>query len=95
MKTLKQIAKDHPALTFQNVGYEYINKKQLSKADIDAITEIETILKGKIDGFSRFNNFRIRKDGGMDVRLQYYWDHSFCGVGYFPIDEIDAEETEG
>jgi len=93
-KTLKQLSKKYPKLTFQNEGYEYIKKSDLSQSDLDAIDEISEILKSKVEGFVKFFNFKERKDGSLVVRLDYQWDKSFTGVGYFPIDDIDKEPAK-
>ena len=42
---LLDIFKNNPSLTFQNEGYEYIDKKKLTDDDIAKISEIEKILK--------------------------------------------------
>ena len=94
VRSLAQIAAEHPALIFQNEGYQYIHKKDQTPEDQKAWNEVELILKTKVRGFSKFNNFIIRKDGSMDVRIQYAWDESFTGVGYFDVKEIDTY-TEG
>jgi len=93
-KTLKQLSEKHPKLTFQNDGYQYIKKSDLSQSDLDAIDEISEILKSKVEGFVKFFNFKLREDGSLVVRLDYRWDASFVGVGYFPIDDIDKEPVE-
>ena len=92
---LVEIKNQYPELTFDNNGYEYIfAKKEKHKEQVD---EIEGILRKTIKGFSRFDNFKPRKDGTFDVRCQYVWDSkiNFVGVGYFNIDEFkNFEEDE-
>jgi len=91
-ETLIKIQKEFPELTFDNNGYEYLDKevKERHKEQIDLISEI---LKKEINGFVRFDNFKPRKNGTFDVRVQYYWDINFKGVGYFNIE--DFKEYEG
>lgn len=89
---LLQIIKDYPELTFDNDGYQYIDKDILEKHK-DVIKLINMILSKYIGGFSKFNNFKPRKDGTLAVRCQYNWnfnsnENSFIGVGYFNIDDI-------
>ena len=87
-ETLVKIQKEFPELTFDNNGYEYLDKevKERHKEQIDLISEI---LKKEIEGFIRFDNFKPRKNGTFDVRVQYYWDKSsFSGVGYFKIEDF-------
>lgn len=84
---LIKIQKDFPELTFDNNGYEYLNKevKERHKEQIDIISEI---LKKEIEGFIRFDNFKPRKNGSFAVRIQYLWSLSFQGVGYFNIEDF-------
>lgn len=84
-RTITQIAKEHPALTFDNNGYEYIDGSKLSQEDIAAIAELEDILKDKISGFVKFFNFKPNHRGELEVRVNYCWDSSFIGVGYFAL----------
>lgn len=79
--------KEYPKLTFDNQGYEYLNHK-IQESHKKQIKEISDILKKSIEGFVRFDNFKLRENGTFDVRCQYYWDISFCGVGYFNINEF-------
>lgn len=90
-KRLKEIQKEYPKLTFQNEGYQYIRKELEEHSEV--VSEIESILKEEISGFSEFNNFKMRKDGTFDVRCQYNWgahdgSRQFYGVGYFNIEEF-------
>ena len=95
---LLQIQKDFPKLTFQNKGYEYIKKSELTEDDFKAIDEISSILKIHIKGFSKFNNFKISQvTNEVVLRFQYNWsaddDYSknpipFIGVGYLDLIEL-------
>lgn len=85
--TLKGYYTNHPKLTFENKGYEYIDKSALSESDLKAIKEIEEILKDQIEGFVEFFNFRDR-GGKIQIRFDYHYDISFVGVGYIFLDEL-------
>jgi len=92
-QTLRDIQANHPALTFQNRGYEYIKKSDLSKEDLKALDTITEILKKHVKGFSEFFNFKLDKDGAIKLRFDYNWGadeegHYFIGVGYLPLDEL-------
>lgn len=107
--TLVEIQKNHPKLTFQNKGFEYIDKSTLSDKDVAADTKVANMLKQHIKGFVQFNNFRIGTDRisqkeHLCVRFQYGWNAdaeirttAFTGVGYLTFDELlngfDEEET--
>lgn len=78
---------NYPELTFNNRGYEKL-PKSVEAAHADVITKISAVLKESIEGFVKFNNFKPRPDGSFAVRVQYKWDASFVGVGYFEIDEF-------
>ena len=91
---LKQIQQDNPQLTFQNEGYQYLNR-EIVENHKSQIAEITEILKTTMKGFEKFNNFRIRKNGDIGVRLEYQWSSSFTGVGYFELEEFkNFEENE-
>lgn len=85
---LIKIQKEHPNLTYQNVGYDYINKSKLTKEELEAFERVEVLLKDKIERFVEFNNFKIRDNGDIVIRVQYKWDRSFIGVGYFHIEDF-------
>lgn len=92
-RLIKDIQKNHPILTFHNVGYEYIDKKKLTGSDVVAITVLERLLNKKIVGFTKFNNFRVHPTKGIELRFQYNWgaeDNSmpFTGVGYIFLTEL-------
>lgn len=90
---LLDIQQKHPILTFQNNGYEYIDKSKFTDEDKKAFEQITDILKKSIKGFSNFHNFKIGKDGTIILRLDYDWNYetnnpSFHGVGYIPIVDL-------
>lgn len=89
---LCKLKEKHPELTYNNNGYAEL-PKSVRQRNAAAIKEIEAILKESIAGFSRFQNFKPRKDGSWAVRCQYDWsanttDRTFIGVGYFPIEDF-------
>jgi hypothetical protein len=88
-----EIQKINKGLTFQNVGYEYINKDLLNDSEKKALNRINEILKSHIIGFIKFNNFLYDKKGGLKIRFQYNYgeeDNSmyFIGVGYLLVNEL-------
>lgn len=92
-KTILEIQEKHPKLTFQNNGYEYVDKSKFSAEDFDAFDKIQEILRKHIGGFSKFNNFKISKSGEKQIRFQYNYSHNtnnipFTGVGYLEISEL-------
>ena len=94
-RTLAEIASEHPRLTFQNDGYQYIDKQTLHEADHKALDEIREILTAKVEGFVKFFNFKRREDGSLVARFDYVWDPDgigFIGVGYVPVEKIDKED---
>ena len=85
----------YSALTFNNKGYEYLDKSKFSKEDKKAFDEISNILSKSIKGFSKFNNFKVRENGDICIRFQYNYNAdsdipqpSFIGVGYLKILEL-------
>lgn len=86
--TLLSIQQNSPKLTFQNVGYEYINRKEFTEQDNIADKQVTEILKNHIEGFVRFDNFRHNKKNEISVRLQYHYSESFVGVGYVTLREL-------
>lgn len=95
--TLLRIQQDRPILTFQNNGYEYINKSKFSESDTKAFEEVTSILKKCIVGFHRFDNFRHRSSDNnkLTVRFQYNWTaddetnpRPYEGVGYLLVEEL-------
>lgn len=93
---LLEIFEEFPKLTLQNKGYEYIGKNKLTEIEKTKITEIESILKRSIHGFSSFTNFKLDdKTQEIKIRLQYDYAsdggngaHHFIGVGYILLDEL-------
>lgn len=89
---LLDIQKNFPALTFQNEGYQYIDRKKFSEEEKKADEDVTAILKKHIRNFIRFDNFRIReKTGEIVIRFQYVWDPEatgFTGVGYITLREL-------
>ena len=59
----------HPNLTYENLGYDCLDKTSLSPEDLAAFKEVESILSKAIKGFVRFQNFRTRKQGAQ-LRFQ-------------------------
>ena len=84
------IQKEYPELTFQNEGYEYLSRDTVNKHK-EQIEEISNILKTILKGFVQFNNFKVYKNGDIMIRVQYYWDERFIGVGYFNIEEFKEQ----
>ena len=87
-----EIQKNHPKLTFNNVGYQYT---RVQEEDKEAFKEVVDILRKHIVGFSKFNNFQLTKDNEVRLRFQYDWtahDRSmgipFTGVGYLLLEEL-------
>lgn len=90
---LKSIYSNHPNLSLQNVGYQYIKKEHLTDEDRLVLKEVTDILREAIVGFSEFNNFKLNKKGEVQIRVQYNYgaeDDSmpFTGVGYLLLDEL-------
>ena len=87
------IIKECPEITFDNIGYQYLSLEVKEKYK-NQITIIENILKKYIDRFSKFDNFKPRKDGTVVIRCQYGWDEKFIGVGYFNVDDIFRQNNK-
>ncbi len=90
---LKTIQEKHNILTFQNDGYEYIDKSKFTQEDQKAFDEVTEILSKHIVGFREFNNFCHSKSGELRIRFQYNYgaddnSRSFTGVGYLLLDEL-------
>lgn len=97
-KTLLSIQKKHPILTYQNKDYDNFDRSKMNEQDKEAFEKVTDILKKSIMGFSRFQNFKLSKEGELRVRFQYDYDWtidddspnrlSFIGVGYLYVDEL-------
>ena len=91
---LKKLQESHPILTFQNDGYEYIDKSKFDEQDKATFNAIESLLRKHIVGFSWFNNFcHSKRTGKLLLRFQYNYgaeDNTmqFIGVGYLELDEL-------
>lgn len=92
---LLEIQAASPILTFQNVGYEYIDRSKFSAIDIVNCELVTEILKKAVLGFSKFNNFLHSKEGVLKIRFQYCWTADeinpstpFTGVGYLELEEL-------
>lgn len=92
---LQAIQAGYKALTYQNRGYEGLNKNNLTQEEKDKFQEVTAILKKSIIGFSEFQHFKISKTNIVYLRFQYDWtahDRSlgipFTGVGYIELDEL-------
>lgn len=85
---LLAIQRDVPNITIQNNGYQYIPSNKIGLKETEAIKEVSDVLKGCIEGFCKFNNFKLTKKGKLVVRIQYQWDSRFTGVGYVGVDEL-------
>jgi hypothetical protein len=86
--TLLSIQKNNPKLTFQNKGYQYIDRSTLSEDDKAADSKVKEILNNHIEGFVSFDNFLTDKKGELNIRFQYKWDWRFTGVGYITVREL-------
>ena len=90
---LKSMFEKFPALTLQNVGYEYINRSKFTAEEKEAFEVVTEILRKAVKGFREFSNFRLTPKGEIQIRLQYNysWDNKdlpFTGVGYILLDEL-------
>ena len=92
---LVEAQQEYPNLTFNNEGYQYLDKSKWTANDKLVFEEIEKILRKSIIGFKEFNNFKLRKGGDVAVRFQYDWtadDRSqgipFTGAGYLSLKEL-------
>lgn len=82
---LIELKNEYPELTFNNDGYEYLSRgvKDAHKAQIAVI---EVMLEHTVPGFVRFDNFKPKKNGSFDVRMQTMWSEYFTGVQYNDIE---------
>lgn len=101
---LLSIQQRFPVLTYQNRGYDEIDRSVFTEEEQKADARAGEILKGCIEDFRRFQNFKLRAKGEIAVRFQYVWDKalnptSFTGVGYLLLTELrdgflKKEDTE-
>lgn len=93
---LLSIQNQYPRLTFQNIGYQYIDRNTFSEEDKLAEAEVIKILTKSIHNFVKFDNFlyskhNVSQENVLRVRFQYVWDPSdthFTGVGYISVEEL-------
>lgn len=90
---LVAIKEQFPDLTYDNKGYEGLSKEVI-EAHKSVIEEVSIILRDSLRRFSRFQNFKPRKDGTWCIRLQYGYDSTggFTGVGYFDVRHWNPED---
>jgi hypothetical protein len=91
---LIELMEKYPDLSFDNNGYEEISSA-VKEANKEGVQEIETVLKGVIKGFVRFQNFKPRRSGETAVRYQVYYndERSFRGVAYTPLSWFRKDRT--
>lgn len=90
---LKELYEEYPALTYKNKGWESLPKEAYDNHQ-EQLAEMTQICKDTILGFSKLNHFVTRKNGDIQLRVQYVWSTSpthFTGVGYFDIDLLKEE----
>ena len=91
---LVDIQRESPALTYQNKGYDYLDKSKLTERELKLFSEVSDILEEHIGGFSEFNHFTTSVSGTVKLRFQYNWNHpepdipSFIGVGYLDLETL-------
>lgn len=90
-KTLLDIQKEYPSLTFQNKGYESLDLDKLTDDDVLAHETVDKILQKSIKGFRKFNHFKIN-ERSQTLTLRFQYDYgadnesiSFIGVGYIAL----------
>lgn len=90
--TLLYIQEKYPRLTFQNKGYEYINRNEFTEEEKQADLQVNEILKKAIHKFTIFNNFCHTEKGELRIRFHYLWNEpgkiTFDGVGYLSVREL-------
>ena len=84
---LVELKNSNPELVFNNNGYQYLSK-ETKESHKPQIEEIEAILKGVVEGFVNFDNFKPRENGTFAVRVQAHYNDRFTGVIYFDIEEF-------
>jgi len=86
--TLLSIQQKCPALTFQNNGYQYIDRSVFTEEEHAYDKQVSDLLKSHIHDLIRFDNFLISKSGELAIRIQYRWSPAFTGVGYLKLIEL-------
>lgn len=93
-KILEALQKQFKKLTFQNEGFEGLDRSKFTPEEKEADAQINAILKKSIHGFSRFQNFKLQpKTQEVRLRFQYNYNYDgdglpFTGVGYIFLDEL-------
>jgi len=101
-ETLLNIYTNYPALSLQNTGYEGIDRSKFTDEEKAADAKVNEMLSKSILGFTRFQNFRLSKEGIVSLRIQYDYNadyvkkyeydpngiRPFTGVGYINLDEL-------
>lgn len=85
--TLLSIQQKCPKLTFQNVGYQYIDRSTFTEQEQSYDRQVSDLLKKHIHDFIRFDNFLV-SNKELTVRIQYHWTPAFTGVGYIKLAEL-------
>lgn len=95
---LLEVIQNYPVLTFQNKGYEGIDRRKFNDKEKQADKFMNNLLSSKIVGFSKFQNFKLRNDGEIVIRFQYNYSADcqnepgyrpyFIGVGYLTVNEL-------
>ena len=87
--------KDRPSLTIEDAGHgnKYYgvvcwSVKQQDKPQ--AVQEIEAFLKQYIPNFTRFCNFKTRKNGEKTIRYLCKYSQTFEGVAYIELRELKS-----
>lgn len=85
-KRLVELQKQYPELTYDNHGYDEISDDVVARHQ-EQIKEISSILEQEITDFVRFQNFKVLKNGTIDVRCQVRYDSTigFIGVAYYNL----------
>lgn len=87
---LSQCITDYPELVFNNNGYEQLPHDVIER-NRQGIDKIEEILRVSVEDFIRFQNFKPRNDGSIDIRCQTQWSDHFQGVSYFPLENFKPD----
>jgi hypothetical protein len=90
---LVEIQKEYPKLTYNNKGYEYLDKSEFTEEESKAFNEVTELLKKVIGGFHSFNNFKTYQSMPGQIVLRFQYDYAygnpgsthFTGVGYLNL----------